>query len=267
MGNTDLRQVADHWSNENTWEIASGLYWLQLAAVQRRWNIKMSGRPDADWVDHALSVHLAGRLPLARCLSLGCGTGRLERQLAQLGAFVACDAYDIADGSIEKARQAAAAVGYEHINYTVGDLNTIKLGEAHYDAVWAAASVHHVSGLEHLFAQVAAALKPGGLFILNEYVGPTRFQFPARQRQVIQACNSLLPDEYRRIVAARLAAGPPQLNRAISRSIALRAVAKVKDGDLIPLFGGVYDASERDRLVRGRCAHRRPANGWFCGRR
>lgn len=234
MNDIDLRRAADHWSGENTWETSSGLYWLQLPAVQRRWNIKMSGRPDSDWVDHALSVHLAGRLPLARCLSLGCGTGGLERQLAALGAFDACDAYDIAEGSIEKARQAAAAAGYQNINYAVGDLNTMRLNQAKYDAVWAAGSVHHVQGLEHLFEQVATALKPGGLFVLNEYVGPTRFQFPARQRQVIQACNDLLPEKYRRIVAARLQVEPLHLGAASVPSIARRFAAKLKGGDLIP---------------------------------
>lgn len=233
MSNTDLKRVADRWSNEDTWE-TPGLYWLQLDAVHRRWNMKMSGRADADWVDHALNVHLAGRLPLARCLSLGCGTGRLERQLAALGAFVACDAYDIANGSIQKARQAAAEAGYEQITYYVDDMNTIGFAQAQYDAVWAAGSVHHVTELEHLFDQVAAALKPGGLFVLNEYIGPTRFQFPARQRQIIQACNDLLPDEYKHVVAARLQLKSRQPGAAGRRSLMRRLIAKLKDGDLLP---------------------------------
>ncbi len=234
MAGSDLRRVAEHWSNDDSWETTSGLYWLQLAAVQRRWNIKMSGRADADWVVHALATHLAGRLPLARCLSLGCGTGRLERQLAALGAFVACDAFDIAEGSIRKACQAAQDSGYEHINYAVGDLNTMELSEARYDAVWAAGSVHHVTELEHLFKQVAAALKPGGLFVLNEYIGPTRFQFPARQRQLIQACNDLLPDAYKHVVRARLQLESNQPGAARRRSFMRRFIAKLKDGDLLP---------------------------------
>lgn len=234
MPGSDLRRIAERWSNEDSWETTSGLYWLQLASVQRRWNIKVSGRADADWVDHALATHLAGRLPLARCLSLGCGTGRLERQLAALEAFITCDACDIADGSIQKARQAAQAAGYEHINYTIDDLNVIELAEAYYDAVWAAGSVHHVQNLEHLFAQVARSLRPGGLFLLNEYIGATRFQFPARQRQVIQACNDLLPDAYKRIVAARLQMESQPLGAAGRPSLMRRAIAKLKDGDLLP---------------------------------
>ena len=203
-------------------------------AVQHRWNLKISGRADADWVDHALSTHLAGRLPLARCLSLGCGTGRLERQLDALGAFVSCDAYDIAEGSIQQARQAAASAGYQTIDYAIADLNTVEFAEGHYDAVWAAGSVHHVTNLEHLFAQVARTLKPGGLFLLNEYIGPNRFQFPARQRQIIQACNDLLPAAYRHVVMARLQQETSLFDGIGGRTLSRRLVDKLQDGDLIP---------------------------------
>ncbi|MCB0254105.1 MAG: class I SAM-dependent methyltransferase [Anaerolineae bacterium] len=203
----------------------------------------MSGNADADWVDHALSTHLADRLPLSRCLSLGCGKGRLERQLASLKAFVACDAYDIAEGSIEQARQAADAAGHR-IRYSVGDLNSIQLGRASYDAVWAAGSVHHVANLEHLFGQVVDALKPGGLFFLNEYVGPSRFQFPPAQRQAIQACLDTLPPAYREITPAVIQAKPSTKNQLLPTRPLQRVLDKARDGDLFPAI------ARRLRLMR-----------------
>ncbi len=199
-----LQRTADHWSAEGAWEIGRGLYWLELPAVQRRLNRKVSGQPDVDWVRYTLEYHFAGRLPLDRCLSLGCGEGGLERQLAGLGAFVACDASDIADGAIAGAQALAGQAGYDHIHYVVQDVNQVELPVGYYDAVWGAGAVHHFERLEHVFEQIAAALKPGGLFILNEYVGPNRFQFPPRQRQVIRACHNLLPPDYRRFSAATL---------------------------------------------------------------
>lgn len=230
---SELRRTADQWSDDDSWETTSGLYWLQLPAVQRRWNMLMSGREDADWVDHALATYFVDRLPLGCCLSLGCGTGRLERQLATRGAFAACDACDIAEGAIEKARSRASEAGHQHIRYTVSDLNTCVLAANRYDAVWAAAAIHHVSGLEHLFAQIARSLKPDGLFLLNEYVGPSRFQFAARQREIIQACNDLLPPSYRQIVVSRLQQGA-QSTANDRRTLARRLVAKLKGGDLVP---------------------------------
>lgn len=229
----DSERTADHWSAEGAWQAGRGLYWLELATVQRRLNHKVSDRPDVDWVRYTLEHHFAGRLPLGRCLSLGCGEGGLERQLAGLGAFKHCDAYDIAAGSIEKARVAAAAAGCGHIQYAVCDLNSLSLPAGQYDAVWALGAVHHLDRLDHVFAQVGTALKPGGLFVLNEYVGPNRFQFPPRQRQVIQSCFDLLPCDYRRLTCQSVEQYRTASRRQDWPWLVRRLVDKLRDGDLI----------------------------------
>jgi 2-polyprenyl-3-methyl-5-hydroxy-6-metoxy-1,4-benzoquinol methylase len=230
----DLRATAQHWEKQGSWQPGRGQFWLELEAVQERSNRKVSCDAGKNWIVYTLERHFAGRLPLQQCLSLGCGEGGLERELASLGAFVHCDACDIAEGSIQNARQTAKTAGFHNIDYAVAELNSIELCAERYDAVWAMDSVHHVKNLEHLFAQAASALKPNGLLILNEYVGPTRFQFAARQRQIIQACNDLLPPDYRRIVTARLQQETSLIRETGRKSFARRLVAKVLDGDLVP---------------------------------
>lgn len=210
----------------------AGAYWLELAATQQRLSAKISGDPAVDAVLHTVQHHLNGRLPLQRCLSLGCGEGRLERRMAQLGVFVHCDAIDVADRSIASARSAAQTAGYHHIDYRVADANTVLLPAKHYDAVWGTGAIHHIEQLEHLFAQVANTLTPEGLFILDEYVGASRFQFPPRQREIIQACHTLLPERYRVLTEALT------YNRAVlgheSWQWWLRRLSdKLRDGDLI----------------------------------
>ena len=206
----DASRTASHW-DDDPWNTGETRFWSQLPSVQRRQAIKESGRPDGDWIDHTLQTHLAGRLPLTRCLSLGCGRGRVERSWAERQAFLACDAYDISPASIADAAQEASQAGFSTIHYAVADIDQIELRARHYDVVWAVSSAHHFARLEYVFAQVASALKPDGLFILHEYVGPNRFQFPAYQRQVIQACLDLLPPAYRQlssnVAQARLSGG------------------------------------------------------------
>lgn len=231
----ELRRTAEHWDTQGPWQSGRGLFWLELEAVQRRLNRQVSGRSDIGWLRYTLDRHFAGRLPLQRCLSLGCGEGGLERQLAGLGAFLACDACDIAPGSIAKAQTLARQAGYEHIAYRVEDANHIQLPAQAYDAVWASGAVHHFERLDHVFAQIAAALKPGGLFILNEYIGPSRFQFPPAQRKAIQACLDLLPPAYRRlspqVAQARLSSGGGQ--HVWPRNLPQRLLDKWRDGDLL----------------------------------
>jgi 2-polyprenyl-3-methyl-5-hydroxy-6-metoxy-1,4-benzoquinol methylase len=234
---SDSQRVADHWSQEGSWQSGRGLYWLELPSVQHRLNQKVSGQPDLDWLEYTLQNRLAGRLPLNRCLSLGCGEGGLERRLASLGAFRACDAVDVAEGSISRARTCAAQHGYDAISYSVNDANTMSLPRASYDVVWASGAVHHFAQLEHVFEQVAASLTPCGLFVLNEYVGPSRFQFALRQRQVIQACFDLLPKELRRLSPAALQRHAECPAQEGWRWLARRAVDKLSDGDLLPAVG------------------------------
>jgi hypothetical protein len=84
-----------------------------------------------------------------------------------------------------------------------------------------------------VFAQVALTLKPGGLFVLHEYVGASQFQFPARQRQVIQACYDLLPGRYRQPVEAALDQASILPAGRDWRWLAKRVVDKLRDRDLV----------------------------------
>jgi SAM-dependent methyltransferase len=210
-----------------------GLFWLELPAVTQRLNAKVSGNPAVDWIAHTLQRHFAGRLPVTRCLSLGCGKGALECQLAGLGVFEACDAFDIAPGCIAEAQASAQQAGMTNIHYAVADVNTLSLASARYDLVLGNASIHHVTALEFVFEQVAQALQPEGLFVLNEYIGPSRFQFPPRQQDVIRACWQLLPPECRQPLVTALA----DRHRAVEQHRSLqwyirRLIDKVRDGDL-----------------------------------
>jgi GT2 family glycosyltransferase/SAM-dependent methyltransferase len=156
------------------------------------------GGPWRDWVEYCVRFHLAGRTPVARMLSIGCGNGQLERRLAELGAFVRCDAWDIAAGAIETAKKLADVGGFSGIDYQVRDITTAELPPASYDAVWFENSLHHIEPLEAVCAAVARSLKPGGWLFLNEYVGPPRFAFPPRQRELLRAVFALIPSRLRR---------------------------------------------------------------------
>jgi ubiquinone/menaquinone biosynthesis C-methylase UbiE len=211
------------------------LFWWETSPkLQKLINVRISGDPEIAWVEHTLATHLADRLPLQRCLSLGCGTGRLERALAQHSAFCACDAYDVADGSLEVARRMAAAGGHRHINYHSADVNALELPADCYDVVWVHDALHHLAALEDVFAQIRRSLRPGGLLVFNEYVGPDRFQFPGRQKEIADLCFRLLPLAYRQML-------PEAVYHELSRTslqrdprwLVRRAWDKARDGDLL----------------------------------
>lgn len=232
MKNRTCAEVGSYWDSD-PWHAGKLRFWTQLSAVQNRLSVKESGRPDNNWVDYTLATHLAGKIPLKRCLSLGCGRGAVERQWAERGAFESCDAYDISPVSIAEAAKIADEAGLSSIRYAVTDINQIELAPSSYDAAWTVASAHHFDRLEHIFGQVARALKPGGVLILHEYVGANRFQFDARQREVIDACLHLLPMKYRRLIESATSDQPHQgaaSQRRNAVSVSKRMMGKVRDG-------------------------------------
>jgi SAM-dependent methyltransferase len=173
------------------------MHWTELAPIQQRINRRISGDPLVDPYQYVLAKYFAGRLPVERALTLGCGTGELERGLVQYGFCARHDAFDIAEESVGKAREAARQAGLDHIHYEVGDVNRIELPAHAYDCVWGVHSIHHLAALEHVFGQVRRALKPGGYVVLNEFVGPTRFQWTERQLEVINGLLRTLPARLR----------------------------------------------------------------------
>ena len=113
------------------------------------WNLKMH------W-----AIYLKEKYSLINksCLSIGCGSGELERGLLKKGCATTIDAFDINQHSVKKAKELAEFEGHS-INYFIGDANTIKLKENKYDFVIAHNSLHHVNNLEHIM--VFFTLKKG----------------------------------------------------------------------------------------------------------
>ena len=132
------------------------------------------------------------------CLSIGCGTGNLERSIIEIGCAKNVDAFDISAISIINAKKLAETNGLK-INYFEADANNIILENNKYDFVVAHNSVHHIKNLEHIMQQISNSLKPNGLFVMVEFVGPTRFQWTDRQLIIINDILKILPNKFKKI--------------------------------------------------------------------
>jgi 2-polyprenyl-6-hydroxyphenyl methylase/3-demethylubiquinone-9 3-methyltransferase len=100
------------------------------------------------------------RLAGARVLDVGCGGGLLSEALAREGASV--DGIDLAEASLEAARQHAASEGLA-IDYRCVD--AASHADAHpgtYDVVTCMELLEHVPDPEALVAAISRAVKPGG---------------------------------------------------------------------------------------------------------
>lgn len=197
---SDSEITADHWSKNvaSSDAFSPQVYWLAVPAVQQRFQrLACGGTHHRWWVKYCLGEFLNHSISPIRMLSIGCGSGTLERDLFRLNAFSECDAIDIAPGAIDIARKEAHLIGASHIKYHVQDVQKTPLEKNAYDAVWFNGSLHHIKQLESVCESVRNALKPGGWVFYNEYVGANHFAFSERQRGVVESAFRLLPPEYR----------------------------------------------------------------------
>jgi tRNA (cmo5U34)-methyltransferase len=112
---------------------------------------------------------------VARVLDLGTGTGEtLAAVLARHGRARALGV-DKSPGMLDEARRRLAALDAAGgVELVVADLAD-PLPEGTFDLVVSALAIHHLDGpaKAELFTRIAAALRPGGRFVLGDVVVPS----------------------------------------------------------------------------------------------
>ncbi|HRK73074.1 MAG TPA: class I SAM-dependent methyltransferase [Rhodothermales bacterium] len=171
-------------------------HWYNIPAIQKRLNQLASGDAQTDHRTFTAQTFLKnGGL---RGLSMGCGAGQKEIQWMQTGQFDQLEAFDLSPQRILAAKEAAQQAGMtEHLTFFVSDATSFHPDPATYDVLIAEASLHHFHSLETLIPRMIHWLKPSGILILHEYVGPARFQWSYSQMAAADALLAQLPSSYR----------------------------------------------------------------------
>ncbi|PCJ26903.1 MAG: SAM-dependent methyltransferase [SAR86 cluster bacterium] len=206
-------------------------------------NPAVAGNSKTGWLE-AISRDFFPQ-PVARVLGLGCGGGALELQGVHWKIGKCFEGFDFSQGAIELARKNANEAGVSHIiKYEVADLNTHVFPEDDFDAVFASQSVHHIADLEHYMAQVARALKPGGLFVINEFVGPNQFQWTDNQLFHANRLLHLIPDELR--IGLRSNTFVEEISRpTIDHMNAIDPTEAIRSGDIIETLENNFEIVEK----------------------
>src|SRR2546427_6281439 len=174
MSDTTLPRASSFWDCEAVSPTHNS--WMAHPEIRSYINESISGSPHKWPIDWFVDW-LAGRR-FKRALSVGCGTGPLERDLTQRDLCEFVDAFDGSSESLRIARDMAREAGVDQrINYYVADFNEPRLPSRTYDIVFFHQSAHHVSKLEKLYSAVLRSLKRNGLVYLDEYIGPSRFDW------------------------------------------------------------------------------------------
>lgn len=163
------KTTAEFWDNQN---LEQNVYWTEIPAIREHVNTLVT---DVPWIFPltGLKVGWAYR-PLERGLSVGCGTGALERQVRLLRVCDRIEGIDVSADSIREARRLAKEERIDGVRYRVADCDTIRLPRNRYDIVFFHGSLHHIADPHRILGEVEHALKPHGVVFVDDYVGPSR---------------------------------------------------------------------------------------------
>lgn len=215
--------AAQFWDQESV--APTHVSWMGDQTVRDYINESISGSPHIWPISWFLQF--IGERRFGRALSIGCGTGPLERDLIRRGICRQIDAFDGSPGSIDVARKLANEEGFgSRIHYYVDNFNEPKLARNAYDAVFFHQSLHHVAKLEKLMAAILRTLRRDGLLYLDEYIGPSRFDWNDALIAPHRAVFARIPEDLRLYDPLPLPIQPDDPSEAIRSSEIMPQLAR-----------------------------------------
>ena len=234
-------------------------YREQIAAEQQKWADHMKVEAAAEWnawLDHPMiNAHYRERSlidgvtwepwaakylghPAQRSLDLGCGTGSRSFAVYRAGGSAAIDGVDVTEERIAEAERIRISQNIPG-RFWAEDVNRVRLPKSTYELIFSAHSFHHFVELEFVMEQVHEALNERGLFILEEFVGPTQFQWTESQMLITRALMFLIPSDLRmlRWGARKDSEGRPTVEEVVAAS----PFESIRSAEILPLFRKYFD--------------------------
>lgn len=171
-------KVGAQWARRET---AVRSWWnspVVLAEIQRR----VTGDQDTPVEQYFRDRYCP--TPFPRALSLGAGGGQLERSMLALGVCREILGIDISEARVEHANAAIPENLKDRLAFECHNLEVWR-PEGQFDLLIARDVLHHIAHIEELCESLNGLLRPGSLLYVDEYVGPTRFQWTDKQLEVI----------------------------------------------------------------------------------
>lgn len=191
--------------------------WTAIRAIRRHNNAAFTGESGVTAEEYVAKKYL-GPLQPVTALSLGCGTGRKELALARCCEFKELLGVDMAARAVAAANESAVEAGKPELKFRAADVARMTLPKQHFDVVIALQALHHFSPVESVVRRIGTWLKPGGLLIIDEYIGPNRCQLTRAQSERANELLCTIPRRFRkrwRLDATKRKAHRPGLLRVI----------------------------------------------------
>lgn len=221
-------RAAAHW-NEQIVQLQSRTFsrirWWEDETTLRHIN-SLVGQADLSVMHGAFHYRIRdhfGNKTGLKAISVGCGMGAKELWLMQLANIARFDLYDISPVNIEMGKAEAERQGVSSkTNYFVADAFEAA-AETDYDLVYWNNSLHHMPDVVAAVRWSKERLKVGGLFAMDDFVGPDRFQWTNENLAWANKVRSALSD--------RLLASPYEPGVVLPRACTKPTIEEIMAAD------------------------------------
>ena len=136
--------------------------------------------------------------PAQKMLAVGSGLAFAEETLVRAGYVHHVVAFEASSVAVANARERFAAGGLaDLIDMRCGDVMAADLENGEFDLVFVQAAIHHFYNIEEMFSLFYRVLKPGGLIVYDEYVGPDHHLYEDQVMDTLDEINDCLAPQYR----------------------------------------------------------------------
>ncbi|MCL1916112.1 MAG: class I SAM-dependent methyltransferase [Desulfovibrionaceae bacterium] len=135
-----------------------------------------------------IKKYCARDIPFERAISVGCGAGNKEISLLQNGLVKHFTLYDISQEALNKVRASAEKAGLtDALRLVRADAFRDERGK--FDMVYWDNALHHMMDAHAALSWSKRRLKRGGALVVNDFVGPSRFQW---DEELLSMCNEMV---------------------------------------------------------------------------
>lgn len=193
-------KIGAFWSKQFSKQETARTRWWLSPLIVRHINERVAGCP-LDGLSVGLTrraIDMAGnRLPFEHGVSVGCGTATLEIELLCANVVRSFKVFDLSEHALNQGKQSAAEKGVtSKIEFILGNAFELANEKECFDFIHWNDSLHHMIDVEEAVRWSFDVLKKGGMFYMNEYIGPNRFQWTDSMLEKASAVRKSLPQPY-----------------------------------------------------------------------
>lgn len=196
----EARRIGDFWDARQQSQTARRSRWWQSPEILRHINRMVCGEA-LDGAHAGFHRLLVQRMPpggFARAVSVGCGTGQKEFQLLRAGIVQEVQLYELSAERIRIGTELAARQNLaDRVTFHHADAFA-ECRQSDFDLVYWNNALHHMFDVEAAIRWSHERLTAGGLFAMDEFIGPSRFQWPDDWLEAIAAFRQTLAPRHLR---------------------------------------------------------------------